>query len=360
MSPPRVLLVAGARPNFMKIAPVRSALADAGATTFLIHTGQHYDKSISDVIFHDLGMAPADHNLGVGSGSHAEITAHVMLGFEPVVDSWRPDCVVVVGDVDSTLACALVAAKRGVPVAHVEAGLRSGDWHMPEEINRVLTDRMSTWLFTPSPDADENLAGEGIVDGVYRVGNVMVDSLLAHRERAESSDVRARLGLPGEYAVATMHRPANVDERAVLQATLRCLDAAAARLPVVFPVHPRTQSRFAAHGLDTGVGTLTTAPLGYLDFLHLMAHARLVLTDSGGIQEETTVLGVPCLTLRTNTERPITVELGTNRIVGADPIAVAAGVDEVLAGDVGVPSPIPLWDGRASERIAEVLMRTIA
>ncbi len=323
----------------------------------LVHTGQHYDAKMSDVFFQDLGMPAPDVHLGVGSGTHAQQTAKVMTEIEPVLLREKPDVVVVAGDVNSTVAVALVAAKMGLAVAHVEAGLRSRDWSMPEEINRVLTDRLSDLLFTPSPDGDANLIAEGIDRArIHFVGNVMIDSLHAALPRARESRIHQRLELSRKgYALATLHRPANVDDARALSRLLSALAEVAAQLPVVFPMHPRTRARlpegFEAPGLKL------VEPLGYLDFLALTADARLVMTDSGGIQEETTALGVPCLTLRENTERPVTVEVGTNQLVGTDPAKAVAAAREVLAGR-GRQGRVPeRWDGRAAERVAEVLVR---
>jgi len=348
-------VVAAARPNFMKVAPVLRAL-EGRADTTLVHTGQHYDDHMSNVFFEELGIPRPDVNLGVGSGSHAEQTAAVMVAFEKQLVGSPTDAVVVVGDVNSTLAAALVATKLGIPVAHVEAGLRSGDWTMPEECNRVLTDRMSRWLFTPSADADANLLAEGIAaERIHLVGNVMIDTLLANidRARARAAVLRAELGGLDRYAVLTLHRPANVDDADNLCRLVDAVAGAAPDLPIVFPVHPRTSARLEGRtGLPANLRRL--APLSYLDFIGLVAESELVLTDSGGIQEETSVLGVPCLTIRDNTERPITCELGTNRLIGTNPAAIAPAVRAARAG-ASRPASIPLWDGRAGERVAEVL-----
>src|SRR5438067_4865781 len=353
----KILHVVGARPNFMKVAPILAQLRKRpGVSQVLVHTGQHYDAKMSDVFFQDLGMPDPDVHLGVGSGSHAQQTARVMVEVEPVLIREKPDWVLVAGDVNSTIAVALVAAKLGLKVAHVEAGLRSRDWTMPEEINRVLTDRLSDLLFTPSRDGDENLIAEGIDPGrIHFVGNVMIDSLHAALPRARESRVHQRLELaPGNYALATLHRPANVDDPAALRRLLSALTEVAAQVPVVFPIHPRTRARLP-NDLDAP-GLRLVEPLGYLDFLALIADARLVMTDSGGIQEETTALGIPCLTLRENTERPVTVEVGTNQLVGTDPARAVAAAREVLAGG-GRRGQIPeLWDGRAAERVAGVLV----
>ena len=357
----KIIHVVGARPNFMKIAPVLRAVERAGfAEQRLVHTGQHYDFAMSDVFFVDLGMPRPDIFLGVGSGSHAEQTAKVMVGFEKICLEERPDLVVVAGDVNSTMACSIVAAKLIVPSAHIEAGLRSFDRTMPEEINRIVTDRLSDLLLTPSADGDENLLREGADPArIHRVGNVMIDSLRAHLPRARERRVPESLGLaPGGYAVLTLHRPANVDDPAVLAGLLDAVAAIQARIPVVFPVHPRTRKMLAGSGLgarlDAMPGVKTCDPLGYLEFLGLTSQARLVLTDSGGLQEETTALGVPCLTLRENTERPVTVTEGTSTLVGRDPRRIVDEARKVLAGQ-GKAGRIPaLWDGHAAERIAAV------
>jgi UDP-N-acetylglucosamine 2-epimerase (non-hydrolysing) len=345
--------VAGARPNYMKTKPVLDALDARGVDSVLVHTGQHYDPSMNDVFFADLGLRPPDHYLGVGSGTHAEQTARVMTAFEPLVDELAPDAVVVVGDVNSTLACALVAAKAGPLVAHVEAGLRSRDWSMPEEVNRVATDRVSDLLLAPSEDAAENLRAEGYrPDQVHLVGNTMIDTLLANVDRARARPTLADLGLaPGGYGLVTLHRPANVDDDAVLAGLLKALGELAEELPLVFPVHPRARARLEDQDVS---GMRLIEPAGYLDFLALQAGARVVLTDSGGVQEETTVLGVPCLTLRDTTERPVTVAEGTNTVVGRDPARILDEARRVLR-DPPPPRRPALWDGRAGERIADVL-----
>jgi UDP-N-acetylglucosamine 2-epimerase (non-hydrolysing) len=350
-----IVCVAGARPNYMKIKPVMDALEARGARVVLVHTGQHYDEAMNGVFFRDLGLRPPDRFLGVGSGSHAEQTGRVMTAFEPLLADIAPDAVVVVGDVNSTLACALVTAKAGPLLAHVEAGLRSRDWSMPEEVNRVATDRVSDYLLAPSPDAVANLRAEGYrPDQVHLVGNVMIDTLLANLDRARGSDVLTRYGLtPGEYGLVTLHRPANVDDPQVLGGLLKALGEIAARLPLVLPVHPRAAGKLADLGVPGGVRLVP--PAGYLDFIALQDRARIVLTDSGGVQEETTALGVPCVTLRDNTERPVTVEEGTNVLAGRDPERVVA-----VAGAVLDRPPAPrrpeLWDGRAGERIADLLL----
>ena len=349
----RAVVVAAARPNFMKVKPILDALTAGGALPTLVHTGQHYDDAMSGVFLTELGIGRPDHHLGAGSGSHAAQTAAVMTAFEPLLDELAPDVVVVVGDVNSTLACALVAAKAGVPAAHVEAGLRSGDRSMPEEINRIVTDRLCEHLFAPSADAVDNLRREGAApSAVHLVGNVMVDTLLGSLGAARARPTLADLGVrPGDYGLVTLHRPANVDDPVVLDGLLAALGAVARECPLLFPVHPRTAARLRGR-LPAGVRPLP--PIGYLDFLALQSGARLVLTDSGGVQEETTVLGVPCLTLRDNTERPITVTEGTNRVVGRSPGTIVAAAREVLR-DPPPPRRPALWDGQAGRRIADAL-----
>jgi UDP-N-acetylglucosamine 2-epimerase (non-hydrolysing) len=359
---PRVLAVAGARPNFMKVAPLLHELRRRGTLdVFLVHTGQHYDAAMSDGFFRDLGIPEPDANLGVGSASHAVQTAEVMARIEPILLEQRPQAVLVVGDVNSTLAATVTAVKLGIPVAHVEAGLRSFDRDMPEEINRLLTDAVSTWLFVSEPSGEKNLRAEGADPArIHFVGNVMIDTLLAQLERARSLDTLERLGLaPRGYAVLTLHRPSNVDDPERLGALFDVLEEIHARLPVVFPVHPRTAETIRTRLGGRTLALRTTAPLGYLDFLRLTADARLVLTDSGGIQEETTVLGVPCLTLRHNTERPVTVEQGTNRIVGNDPHGIRSEVAKILDGEERRGRVPELWDGRAAARIVDVLERDL-
>ncbi|MFJ4777211.1 non-hydrolyzing UDP-N-acetylglucosamine 2-epimerase [Streptomyces sp. NPDC088762] len=351
----RIICVAGARPNYMKIKPVMDALERRGVDVVLVHTGQHYDTSMNDVFFRDLGIRTPDRYLGAGSGSHARQTGRVMAAFEPLLDELAPDAVVVVGDINSTLACALVTAKAGPLLAHVEAGLRSRDWSMPEEVNRVATDRVSDYLLAPSPDAAANLRAEGYrEDQIHVVGNVMIDTLLANLDRARQSDVLSRYGLTrGGYGLVTLHRPANVDDPDALGGLLKALGEVAGRCPLLLPVHPRAAERLADTGVPGGIRLVPAA--GYLDFIALQDSARLVLTDSGGIQEETTALGVPCVTLRENTERPVTVEEGTNVLAGTDPERIVATVHRVL-DDPPPPRCPALWDGRASERIAEVLL----
>jgi UDP-N-acetylglucosamine 2-epimerase (non-hydrolysing) len=351
------ICVAGARPNLVKIKPVLSALEAVGARTTFVHTGQHYDEAMSGVFLKDLGLRDPDLLLGVGSGTHAEQTARVMTAFEPVVTELRPDVVVVVGDVNSTLGCALVAAKAGVKVAHVEAGLRSRDWSMPEEVNRVVVDRISDYLFAPSGDAVDNLRGEGYRrDQIHLVGNVMVDALLANLPRALELRSWQHFGVePGRYALATLHRPANVDDQDQLEEILGALSIVSADLPVLFPVHPRTRSRIDSLGLPDTV--IVTDPCGYLDFIALEHDAAVVVTDSGGVQEETTVLGVPCITVRDNTERPITVTEGTNQVVGRSAEKILLAARQAIGHDRATRRPA-LWDGLAAPRIAAVLVGT--
>ncbi|MBN2483737.1 MAG: UDP-N-acetylglucosamine 2-epimerase (non-hydrolyzing) [Candidatus Omnitrophica bacterium] len=396
----RIINVAGARPNFMKIAPLMDEYKKhPEIEAVLVHTGQHYDEKMSKLFFDELGIPKPDINLEVGSLSHAAQTAEIMKRFEPVLIKEKPDLVVVVGDVNSTIACALVASKLGVKVAHVEAGLRSFDRTMPEEINRVLTDAISDYLFTTEPDAKENLLREGVnEDKIYFVGNVMIDTLLRHKQQAANSKIVEDLRIkPKEYAVLTLHRPSNVDDPEVLEGIMEAIEEISRHIKVIFPVHPRTRKALAKvtkshpapictylsgtplyknimergshivtrewrkegeinHGLRTmDYGLIQIDPLGYLDFLKLMSEARLVLTDSGGMQEETTVLGVPCLTLRENTERPITVDAGTNIIVGCDKEKIITDAMRILDNPPAMLPSLSLWDGKAAQRIVEIL-----
>jgi UDP-N-acetylglucosamine 2-epimerase (non-hydrolysing) len=361
MKPARVHLIAAARPNFMKVAPLFHALAAAeDFEPVLVHTGQHYDPNMSDQILADLRVPPPHHHLGIGSGSHAAQTGGVMIAYEQVALSDRPDWLVVVGDVNSTAACAMVGAKLGIPVVHLEAGLRSRDRTMPEEINRLVTDVLSDVLWTPSPDGDANLAAEGIAAGkISRVGNIMLDSFEMVRPQIEAADVPGELGLAGvPYAVVTLHRPSNVDEPAQLARLVDALEAAQRDLQLVFPVHPRTAARLDSAGLterlrDAGVRLIEPVP--YIRFMSLVVGAAAVITDSGGVQEETTYLGIPCLTLRENTERPITIEQGTNRLSRADTL-VADLRDSLAEADRGLQRP-ENWDGRTAERCVEDLRR---
>ena len=355
-----LLHVVGARPNFMKVAPVLAAGRQHDLVRqVLVHTGQHYDAAMSDRFFADLGLPDPDEHLGVGAGTHAEQTARIMLGFEPVLERHRPDWVVVYGDVNSTVACALVAAKRGVRVAHVEAGLRSRDRSMPEELNRIVTDQLADLLLTPSRDADRNLEAEGIATERIRfVGNVMVDTLLTLRARAAELAMPAQCGLvAGHYAFVTLHRPSNVDHPAVLGGLLDGLATIARQMPVVFAVHPRTRQRMTEHALDARAGTVQLRePLGYLETIGLVESAALVITDSGGLQEETTVLGVPCLTARPNTERPVTITEGTNRLIGSTAAEVIAGFEAARKSAPTGPRRPEGWDGKAGRRVLESLL----
>lgn len=361
----KILNIVGARPNFMKIAPIIREMRrrETEFQPLIVHTGQHYDQAMSDSFFTDLEIPPPDFHLEVGSHSHAVQTARVMTAFEPVVLAEKPDWVIVVGDVNSTIACALVCAKLGIKVAHVEAGLRSRDRTMPEEINRILTDQISDLLLTTSQDADENLRTEGIAAHKIKfVGNVMIDSLFYSLKLAEKSDVREDLDLTEKgYAVLTLHRPSNVDDKKTFGGLLAALGSISERLPIIFPVHPRTRARILEFGFAETIENSQIKliePLGYLDFLRLYSGARLVLTDSGGLQEETTALQIPCLTLRENTERPITISHGTNRLVGTNPQKIKQAAFEILgekefSPDAKIP---PLWDGQAAERICDVLI----
>jgi UDP-N-acetylglucosamine 2-epimerase (non-hydrolysing) len=352
----RFLHVVGARPNFMKVAPVYRAL-DGRAEQEIVHTGQHYDARMSGVFFDQLGIPAPDVNLEVGSGSHAAQTAQIMIGFEPVVMERQPDCVLVYGDVNSTMAAALVCSKLLVPVAHVEAGLRSRDRTMPEEINRLVTDSIADLLFTPSFDGNENLAAEGVAaQKVHLVGNVMIDTLQRLLPLADTAAVRDRLGLPERYALVTLHRPSNVDRADTLSAILEALGDVARQIDVIFPVHPRTRARIADLGVGVPSGLHLLEPLGYLEFLALQRAAAVVITDSGGVQEETTYFGIPCITVRENTERPVTVTIGSNVLVGRDMAKLRSEVARALNGNRSGAQVPPLWDGRASERIANILL----
>jgi len=350
----KVLHVVGARPNFMKAAPVLSALAGRrGVEQRLIHTGQHYDVNMSDVFFRQLGMPVPDINLGVGSGGHGAQTGEIMIRFEAVVKEQKPDLVLVYGDVNSTVAAVLVCSKLEILVGHVEAGLRSFDRTMPEEINRLVTDQIADFLFTPSEDGDDNLRKEGISpEKIFRVGNVMIDSLVKLLPAAEGIKLP---GIPERYALVTLHRPANVDDRSTLKGILDSLSDVSRKLAVVLPVHPRTRQRIGDFGMNTEQIHLLD-PLPYIDFLSLQTRATVVITDSGGVQEETTYLGIPCLTMRENTERPITVSMGTNILIGRDPGKLARELSRVLDGGAKKGTVPPLWDGHAGARIADVLI----
>ena len=348
-----VVHIVGARPNFMKAAAVYGALKGRARQT-LVHTGQHYDQLMSAVFFQQLGLPPPDIGLEVGSASHARQTGDVMIRVEPVLSELRPDIVLVYGDVNSTVAAALAAVKLGIRVGHVEAGLRSRDRTMPEEINRLVTDAIADVLFTPSRDADANLASEGVPkERIFFVGNVMIDTLIRLLPLARPAQVRASYNIRDRFVLVTLHRPSNVDDPVVLSSLVHALEQISLRIPVVFPVHPRTRARLADFSGQNGL--MMIDPLGYLEFLALEREASVVITDSGGVQEETTYLGVPCLTMRTNTERPITVEQGTNVIIGQDALRLVTEVDRVLVGDAKTGAVPEYWDGLAGQRIAEVV-----
>lgn len=352
----RILHVVGARPNFMKAAPVIDALNQhIGVEQVLVHTGQHYDANMSEVFFRQLDIPEPDINLGVGSGSHALQTAQIMMRFEEVVQTQPPDRVLVYGDVNSTIAAALVCAKLLIPIDHVEAGLRSRDRTMPEEINRILTDQLADLLFTPSKDGDRNLIKEGVPPHKIRfVGNVMIDTLQRMLPRLEDTHLDDR---PDRYVLVTLHRPSNVDERESLTAIMETLAAISRDIPLIFPMHPRTRARLDEFGLALPSGDFQIwEPVGYLEFLKLQRDATAVITDSGGIQEETTVMGVPCLTVRENTERPVTITHGTNVLVGRDMEKLRKEMARILAGEAKTSKIPPLWDGKASQRIAEILL----
>jgi len=358
-----ILCVVGARPNFMKMAPILRGLREyPELRPFLVHTGQHYDEEMSRIFFEELGLPAPDRDLEVGSDTHGRQTARIMDAFEPLVEERAPKLVVVVGDVNSTLACSLVAVKLGIPVAHVEAGLRSRDRTMPEEINRLLTDAVSDLLFATSADAVENLRAEGVpAERIHLVGNPMIDTLKRHLEAARARRALDRFGLTARsYALVTLHRPSNVDRVDSLRRVFEGLRELTERIPVIFPVHPRTRERMDRAGIEPGPGLRLTEPLGYLDFLCLMDQARFLVTDSGGIQEETTALGVPCLTLRPNTERPITITEGTNQLLGEDPASILDAAKPLIEGNFPEPRCPKLWDGRAGTRIARVLARHLS
>ena len=382
----KIVSVVGARPNFMKIAPIIEQLKiknknlKAELKHVLVHTGQHYDEEMSKSFFEDLNLPKPDINLGVGSASHAVQTAKIMIEFEKVCLRERPDLIIVVGDVNSTIACALVASKLGIKIAHIEAGLRSFDRAMPEEINRVLTDAISDYLFTTCEDANENLKREGIPEEkIYFVGNVMIDTLLKYKERAKKSKILEKLGLNKDlqvrsYALLTLHRPSNVDNRETFINILKALKNVSEKIPIIFPAHPRTQRQIKSFGLEKYFNFVNIEsnscvnirnsinllnPLSYLDFLNLMANAKFVLTDSGGIQEETTILNIPCLTLRENTERPVTLKEGTNTIVGSNPEKIISKSMDILNGKKKIGRIPKLWDGKAAERIINILIEKL-
>ena len=361
-------LVAGARPNFMKLAPmVRALLERPESFAFrIVHTGQHYDREMSDVFFDELGIPKPDHHLGAGGGSHAQQTAKVMVAFEALCEAERPDAVVVVGDVNSTLACSIVAKKLGIRVAHIEAGLRSGDMAMPEEINRLVTDAIADWFFVTEPSGEANLLREGKPrEAVHFVGHVMVDNVLFQRDLLARSPLLqgASLGFKAansRYGAVTLHRPSNVDDPLVFARIAKALREVSAELPLVFPVHPRTRANAQKFGIDFGPRVTLLPPLAYMEFLNLWKDAAVVLTDSGGMQEETTALGVPCVTLRENTERPVTVTDGTNVLVGSDPVLIEAAVRRILRGELKLGKRPQLWDGRAAQRTVDILARAMA
>ena len=367
----KIINIVGARPNFMKIAPLMEAYkAYPDFEPVLVHTGQHYDEKMSDLFFRQLGIPEPDINLEIGSASHAVQTAEIMKAFEPVCLEYQPDVVLVVGDVNSTIACGLVAVKLGIKLVHVEAGLRSGDREMPEEINRILTDSISDMLFVTEQSGIDNLLGEGVSeDRIHMVGHVMIDTLLKNLEKAKDSmilsDLQRYYNLNGEgFAVLTMHRPSNVDDPVVFARILDALDVIQKDLPIIFPIHPRTRKNLASMGLQNRVenmkNLLLLDPIGYLDFLKLTSSAKLVLTDSGGIQEETTVLKIPCITLRENTERPITAEIGSNQVVGTDTQKILAAYQNATSGNWRDPQVPPLWDGQASQRIVKILSEKLS
>lgn len=379
----KLLIIVGARPNFIKIAPLMEEIKKyRKIKPVLVHTGQHYDDKMSDLFFEDLGLPRPNVYLGVGSGTQAVQTAKIMIKFEKVLVKEKPDLIIVVGDVNSTLACSIVAAKLCIPVAHVEAGLRSFDRTMPEEINRIVTDSLSDFLFTTCEDANQNLRKEGVPENkIYFVGNVMIDTLLKHRERAKKSNILKKLGiekgtlidkyeLKTNYAVLTLHRPSNVDNKDTFQNILEALKIVSREIPIIFPIHPRTKKQIKKFGFynylffpslnSTNPMNLKNSincidPVGYFDFLHLMANSKLALTDSGGIQEETTILGIPCLTIRANTERPVTITQGTNVLVGTDKEKIVTESLNILNGGGKIGRIPKLWDGKAAERIVEIL-----
>lgn len=359
-----IILVVGARPNFMKIAPIQKELDLRGIPNILLHTGQHYDDNMSKVFFDDLKMKKPDIYLGIGSGSHATQTAKVMVEFEQVCSQYNPSMVVVVGDVNSTLACSLVSAKLNIKCAHVEAGLRSFDREMPEEINRIVTDSICDILLTPSEDGDENLMKEGVNESkIHMVGNVMIDSLLNNLDVAKNLDVLTKYGISKDYVLVTLHRPSNVDNESVFSDIISALEELSGNVEFVFPMHPRTKKmaeKFQLYGrIESISGMKITEPAGYLEFISLMSKSKLVLTDSGGLQEETTALGIPCLTIRENTERPVTITQGTNQLVGTDRERIVQSGKEALQGQ-GKAGQIPkFWDGKTSARIVDVLLETI-
>ncbi len=362
----KIISIAGARPNFMKIAPLMEAMgAHESIEPMLVHTGQHYDERMSDLFFKQLGIPEPDMNLEIGSASHAVQTAGIMTAFEPICLEHKPDAVLVVGDVNSTIACGLVAVKLGIKLVHVEAGLRSGDRAMPEEINRVLTDSISDMLFCTEPAGVKNLIAEGVSpERVFLVGNVMIDTLLKNKAKADESTILDEIGVvPGAYAAMTIHRPSNVDDPVVFARLLDAIDVIQKEMPIIFPIHPRTRNNIAKMGFTDRIEAMGNLrliePAGYMDFLKLTSNAKLVLTDSGGIQEETTILKVPCITMRENTERPITTEVGSSQLVGTDPVKILEAYRKVIEGQWRTPQVPELWDGKAAERIVKIIVEKL-
>lgn len=367
MKRPSLFLVAGARPNFMKIAPIVRALRAHGALDYkIIHTGQHYDRDMNEVFFEELGIPQPDVFMGAGGGSHAQQSARIMVGFEELCQVERPDCVLVVGDVNSTLACSIAAKKLCIPVAHVEAGLRSGDMTMPEEINRLVTDAIADWFFVTEPSGRDHLRREGKAEGtIHYVGHVMVDNVLYQAQKLQAHDTEGfeTSGFKARhprYGVVTLHRPSNVDDAAMMGRIAEALTRISERLPLIFPVHPRTRNNLEKFGIDLGSNVVLVGPRAYMEFLNLWKDAAMVLTDSGGLQEETTALGVPCITIRENTERPVTVDEGTNVLVGTDPARIMSEAQRILDGEGKQGRRPALWDGRAAERIVAVLAEALA
>lgn len=367
MANPLVYLVAGARPNFMKIAPIVRAIQAHGGLDFrIIHTGQHYDREMNEVFFEELGIPEPDVFMAAGGGSHAQQTAKIMVAFEELCQAQRPDAVLVVGDVNSTLACSIVAKKLNIPVAHVEAGLRSGDMTMPEEINRLVTDSISDWFFVTEPSGAAHLRREGKAESaIHYVGHVMVDNLLYQAEKLKSADtsdyeISAFKAVDRSYGVVTLHRPSNVDSAEMMARIGGALREIAAELPLIFPVHPRTRANLEKFGVDLGPNVTLVGPQAYMAFLNLWKDAVVVLTDSGGLQEETTALGVPCITIRENTERPVTVDEGSNVLAGTDPVRIVEEARKVLRGEGKRGCRPQLWDGKAAERIVEILVRELS